>query len=541
MNGVRKNMYYHTIPKTFNPEFYRLLYKDLELKTDTELLIVYILEARPYNISHLLPQDFNVDVYKELNTDLQKLTAEQAQLHFLKHSLLEKRLYKLDIPSDFLIEVYRYSNKDLQHLSDINLKKHFLITGKKEKRIYKDTLYNEQFFRLYNNIQTDNFYGYKSYVEDITQIKSQEILTLINKIPTEYFSKCIFLVNHLATLQGSTHYIYCLYNFLKKNTKNKIYIIDSYLNKDIIEKYNITIDDFLSYESDSTLLYYLCKKINPIKIYFNSFNVHFFRVCQKINNTRYIIHSHEINKHFKSVIDDNIQITPTYVVSERIQYEYVKHYILPKIQPPILTLDTLAVLDKEICKSLPTISNSNGILNSSKILLGMCGDVNVRKNYKLFYQLACEFPQYNFLWVGGDEDFTDLNVPNLFQILNVQLPYIYFNMFDYFILTSEVDPCPYVVLENIYIGNKIITFKENIYTNHKGDLLQDMYFEVDGSINFNKAVNAINTYVTDNKKTLKNSKGKEYILTKYTKYNDELLKNLVTETLNDVVPDICIL
>ena len=182
MNGVYKFMYYHTIPKTFKPDFYRLLYKEHELKTDTELLIIYILEAKPYDISQLLPIDFNVDVYKELNTDLQKLTVEQAQLHFLKYSSIEKRLYNLNVPSDFSIEVYRYSNKDLQHLTDTDLKKHFLINGKNEKRIYKDVLYDEQFFKIYNNIQTDNFYGFKSYVEDITQIKSEKLLTLINKI-----------------------------------------------------------------------------------------------------------------------------------------------------------------------------------------------------------------------------------------------------------------------------------------------------------------------------------------------------------------------
>lgn len=532
-------MYYHTIPKTFKPDFYRLLYKEHELKTDTELLIIYILEAKPYDISQLLPIDFNVDVYKELNTDLQKLTVEQAQLHFLKYSSIEKRLYNLNVPSDFSIEVYRYSNKDLQHLTDTDLKKHFLINGKNEKRIYKDVLYDEQFFKIYNNIQTDNFYGFKSYVEDITQIKSEKLLTLINKIPTEYFSKCIFLVNHLSTIQGASHYLYSLYNFLKRNNKIKIYLIDSYFNKDIFEKYNISKDDFLSYENDTTLLYYLCKKINPIKVYFNSFNVHYFRVCQKLNNSRYIIHSHETNNHFKVIQDDNVQITPTYVVSERIQSEYINHNTLPKIQPPLLTIDTLTVIDNEILKRSPSITNVNETLDTSKILIGMCGDFDIRKNYKLFCQLACEFSQYNFLWVGGNEDFTDLKIPNFFQILNVQLPYVYFNMLDYFILTSEVDPCPYVVLENIYIGNKVITFKENIYTNHKCDLLQDMYFEVAESINFNTAVSAINTYITNVKKTIKNPKGKDYILTNYTKYSDDLLKDLIPQTLSDVIPDIC--
>ena len=66
-----------------------------------------------------------------------------------------------------------------------------------------------------------------------------------------------------------------------------------------------------------------------------------------------------------------------------------------------------------------------------------------------------------------------------------------------------------------------------------------MYFEVAGPINFNTAVSAINTYITNDKKTIKNPKGKDYILTNYTKYSDDLLKDLIPQTLSDVIPDIC--
>jgi len=291
------------------------------------------------------------------------------------------------------------------------------------------------------------------------------------------------------------------------------------------KKYNVKDENILYYNGDSTILYYMCLKINPRKIYFNSMNQPMAVVSKYLNSNRLIIHSHEIKEHY---ICDRI---PDFVVSDRISIQYstspksMQYSTPPKVQPPIILNETFKLMDQEMSKDPVIPINIFGNMDTSKITLGMCGNISDRKNYKLFIELASVLPFFNFVWIGGKDLKTSL--PNLFHIKETQTPYIYYKLLDYFILTSLQDPCPYVVLENLYVGNKVLTFKDNIYTDHKSDELKDIYFEYDGEINLENAVKHIkNICVEKNTNRLNNKNGKLYILNKFSKFGELLLKSL---------------
>jgi len=171
------------------------------------------------------------------------------------------------------------------------------------------------------------------------------------------------------------------------------------------------------------------------------------------------------------------------------------------------------------------IKNLNGLINKNKITIGMCGSLTERKNYRLFVEVAKELQDFNFLWVGGTESIEDKSIPNLYHIKDTKRPHTYYKYMDYFVLFSKQDPCPYVVLENLYMGNKVLTFKENIYTDHKCDLLKDIYFEFDGEINMENAVNFIKE-ICLNKADRSNLNGKLYIENNFTKLTEEMIKFL---------------
>ena len=99
-------------------------------------------------------------------------------------------------------------------------------------------------------------------------------------------------------------------------------------------------------------------------------------------------------------------------------------------------------------------------------------------------------------------------------------------LFDYFMLFSKQDPCPYVVLENLYINNKTITFKENIYTSHNSDLLDDLYFEYDGEISIDSASFMIENNAKE-KANRNNDNGKKYVLENFSEIKKEFLESLI--------------
>ena len=158
----------------------------------------------------------------------------------------------------------------------------------------------------------------------------------------------------------------------------------------------------------------------------------------------------------------------------------------------------------------------------------MCGQVTERKNYKLFIEISTHFPQYNFLWIGDNINVFD-NYSNIYHIKNTINPYKYFKQtLDYFILFSEVDPCPYVVLENILLETPIITFRENIYYHHKNELIEHIYHEYPSCINIQNGIDSINTYIK-HKKNITTNLGKKYIQKYFTNLNE------ITDKMNELL------
>jgi glycosyltransferase involved in cell wall biosynthesis len=193
----------------------------------------------------------------------------------------------------------------------------------------------------------------------------------------------------------------------------------------------------------------------------------------------------------------------------------------PKVQPPIISAETLKLMDCEFYKPA-YVENSFGRMCENKITIGMCGSLSDRKNYKLFLELAKNMKKFNFLWVGGNSD-VGVDVDNFYHVKNVELPYRYYNLMDYFILCSTEDPCPYVVLENLYVGNKVLTFEKNIYTRHDKVFLTGQLFEFPGEINYENAYKHIVANCKSKKTADTPNHGKEYILNNYVNFKSDYL------------------
>jgi hypothetical protein len=74
-----------------------------------------------------------------------------------------------------------------------------------------------------------------------------------------------------------------------------------------------------------------------------------------------------------------------------------------------------------------------------------------------------------------------------------------------------------VVTENLYVGNKVLTFRDNIYVEHN---VKDQYFEFPGRINLNNAVKHILETCVQKKNSV-NFLGREYVIENYSDYTEE--------------------
>ena len=493
------------LPIDFDVDMYREINIDLINYSDDRLKKHYIIagikEGRHYKIDMtFLPEDFDADIYRELNRDLYNYSNIGLKLHYIKSGKKEKRFYKIDynlLPENFNVEMYRELNIDLRSMNNIELILHYIRAGKNENRIYNDIYFIHNEFCQLNNISDSISNTYSLYTSDIRLQKNYQFISYIQKIFIKKNYKYILLVNHDNKTYGASHYLYKLYNVLMNkyiNKKIEIILCEIEYNNEIYKKYNIDIhNNIVEYKNDPTLLYMIYEKYTPKIMYINSCNYAIYKITKYIPDHIKLVHSHEIFDHYLL----NKEIIPTYVVSNRIAsqyYTYCNEY--PCIQPPIFDKNDIHTIISLSNETILKIQNNYGTIDNKRITICMCGQISDRKNYKLFIEISKKFLEYNFLWIGGNEE-VFIEYENIYHIHYTINPYKYFyQIVDYFILFSNIDPCPYVILENILLGTPTIVFDKNIFYEHEENKL---YISIKESITIDTVTYAIHEYVKKKK------------------------------------------
>ena len=442
------------LPKDFQPHIYRALNSDLKHLTDIECKVHYFMTGKKENRLYKfnLPDNFDAEIYIALNKDLENLNLIEACTHYTQQGIVEKRQHSIYLPNDFDAEMYQAYNLDLKNLSKIQAKIHYMQKGASEKRQYKDPHFDKNVFKE----------SYNNYLLDIRQKKNNYFS---NNFENNNYD--ILLVNHDKSCYGANNYLYNLFQKLKKDFSVLLCEID--YQEALQERYNICKEDTISYFNDPTLLYMIYDHYKPKIFYLNSCNFAMYHIVKWIPKDVLVLHSHEIPRNY--II--NAIMPPQFVVSDRI----AKMYKEPRpivAQPFILDENKIIELSK-----IPVELGES--IDKNKITICMCGSLTARKNYVLFAQIAKEFPQHNFLWIGGEKKPEVFNEKNIIHVPFTNNVYKYFKqVVDYFILFSEEDPCPYVILENILLKTKIIVFSENIYTTFSDPSVTT----INGKINF---------------------------------------------------------
>lgn len=456
----------------------------------------------------LIPEDFNWKLYLENSSDLVNVyelsTEIEAKIHYVLFGKSEYRNYQIkhDRSSElnkqknlldrynFDPKIYKILNVDLSYFTDDDAAIHFLHHGIKEKREYTiDYKYND-IINTANNI--------------IEQIDKTDIL----------------LINHESSLTGAPKALINIYHYLVKQNYKVLFV-------DVLPNKYLKIDNKAYHLNNVHLLKKIISKSKPSKIYSNSLNIYLYYISKFIDELKYTtLYFHETYNGF-SIFTNNkynelLKNQPIYVVTEKIKQEFTsKGFTNIGISPPFLPQEEQAkidILQQELISDPILNINNKYNINLKKPIIGMCGTVCVRKNFDLFASLCNKHPKFQFLWIGAnakDIDHKYQNLKNLFIVPKTENPYKYFNIIDYFFLTSISDPCPFVVLENLYMNKKIIVLDKNIHYEHPKEKLEN--FIVLSNHNndldtISKKMKTLNIDKTPNKTT----KNRDYIIQEFS-------------------------
>lgn len=367
-------------------------------------------------------------------------------------------------PPDFNEDEYVLLNADLQKLPRGLLAEHFCCHGHREGRTYRDVNFDPSYFQG----------EYAAYATDIRQRKNDWFDAMLPPHPeSEAACTPLVVVDHDDSVAGASMYALMMVRRIAGATllvPGDTSLKASLLRKSIGEGGGEQEEEakgaprVLSYNGDPTFLYMLLDRLRPRAILFNSVNQTVARVIPFFPKA--ILHSHEIPEHYLPWISE--RRPPHVVVTRRIAAGYeAGGAASPMIQPPFLDPQRLRML----CH-VPLRDPHEGV-GAGGVVVGMCGTLTDRKQPGLFARAALLAEQIrcpmSFVWVGGSAELgaSTFRGSPVEHVPETQQPWHELSRrVDVFVLTSSFDPCPYVVLEALFVGLPTATFKEAIYEEH---------------------------------------------------------------------------
>ena len=452
--------------------------------------------------------------------------------------------------SVFNDKFYTFYHKDLNFLQDkpiVEIYSHYILHGQKEHRKVIDPLLDESYLK-----NSNLSYGEYNYIKhkDVPKCNMMKnISSLIDHMQknkqdftkTKYVDSKdlnlsdlnsqkkydIILVNHETSLTGAPIYLYSLYKQLKKN-KYKVLLVDMFYNKEIHEIFDIVSEDAVYYLDDLTLLRKIILSVSPKAIYCNSISWTYPYLLDIQTNYNIIFHSHEHSSAYLFHFGPEIKsINNLLCVSKNISKDFKEKLgVNACVCPPFLSHDILQNKLDNLDLETTKITNGYRSLDKKRVIIGMSGDTTSRKNFREFLISATNYPEKEFLWIGGDKNtiIDSINnepLPkNFFHISHTNNPYKYFKIIDYFILFSLFDPCPYVVIENLYLNNFVIVFKDNISYQYDSSKMNNFY-SFNGNISTDN-ISYVLKNICKNKVTVKDKLNNKYVM-----------ENFINPTISD--------
>lgn len=431
----------------------------------------------------ILGREADKDGLRSYTTYLKRNTTAQ----FLR-ALFDSDEFKTSIsPKRFTLTGYRYFNDDIADMTDEELIEHYCAHGYKENRKCAMTFHNTLTMKQVTTACYINF-DVAKYVQNCSIGDADILMEPVQSAPSVYA-----LISH-SDIGGAPRVVIEIFKYLKQRNK-QVKMFFPFPCK-LLNEYN---KDTIYYQEDQTLLYMLLRHFSPKVILANSWNPAYKCLANFKNDSTIVWYSHEFKQHYNNSILHQTKDSKLYTVCQYISNQYPTS-ITTKVCPPFYSSWQLVMQS-----SRQTDSMTRALSAITKPIVTMSGHTSdVRKNFEYFKKVAHVNQKYHFLWIGGKET-AELS-SNLIVIGHTTNPFMYMNTADYFLLTSTLDPCPYVVLESMYLGLHVMVFKDNIGYKHNHEtvhvidrLIHDKIYTLPVLIKRSKsAAPSARKYVVDN-------------------------------------------
>ena len=290
-------------------------------------------------------------------------------------------------------------------------------------------------------------------------------------IPSE---KPVFiLLNHSETLTGAPCVLFNLFVQLLFNENIIVYMFTPRINQVLLEKIQVPhfgYGNIVQFFHNPLFIEKCIDKMKPHTIIVNSFSSEFVSLEKTFNSHNTIQYVHETFEHYipnqismnidsKLILCADHQTMKSFKKNRAESDEQKIKLLPPKFLPHIF--DDLKLSLKPIYSLIDVKTLYKW---TSKPLVGMVGTPSDRKNFDLFIKISKQIPEYEFVWIGGDDSYQERNLTVVAQTKDV-LSYIY--TMNCFLLTSKVDLCPVVLLEALALNIPSLIFQKNIGFKHE--------------------------------------------------------------------------
>jgi len=440
-----------------------------------------------FNLNYKMCEDYyNTTHYKILNLELYSLNKTELLNHFKHFGYYEKKKSHLknkdmhkyiaeycDFDIQFDSEHYAYFNPSLAHLNRIELLRHYNTIGKYHKNI-------------------------KAFDSEFPVNEKQCTLKIDNQ------SNCVVFINESSEDNDETQFLYEYVIYLQQNNiYENILLFDVIFNEALTKYYNRLKNKPIFFCNNFILLNELLRHYNPTFIYSNSLNyltLNIDKFSQNIIN-KTIFHFH-----------NSMELIPPSIKNLKDNTIYCSH---EKINEHLYS--TYGVSNTHVFRHFISEENIDkynyiNLFGNDNITFGMFGKNNYENGYDIFVNLAKKLPQYNFLWVGENDDSSFL-ADNFVKITSCIDVYKYINIIDYLLVTCR-NKTPRVVLKALYSNCRCIIL-ENKMTQI---LMTSGICKIkDHNNDFNNIIEYFNNNITLTKKCCHNNKTKPYIIENFTK------------------------
>ena len=354
--------------------------------------------------------------------------------------------------------LYRLLNYNLRSLDDARAFEHYKLHGRAEDRPSVDPLADP-------DMSVDVYLGIAA---DLKASKGRIFEAAVDRALltcADIRDPDLALVVHDHRPNGATRYVMFLARALVEQGWKVVLLLPRALQCDA-DSVGWVVGS-VCYLYDAHLLHRILQRLAPRVAYFNSCNTAMARNITALPRKTILLHSHEIREHY-CVRGTHV---PDFVVSSDIQRQWKKarRDKIPWIAQAWMPQWHLERIITAGAMKPPDIANAHGRRNEARVCVAMSGILHRRKNVELFQAAAAACPDVDFIWIGGaDGACPSSDAVNFYHVPHTQNPWSYLAMVDQFVLTSSVDPCPYVVLECIALGTPVMVFDGSIFTDHTG-------------------------------------------------------------------------